>query len=347
MFVSAVCSLSKQTVAMSLSSRIHLPLSWIRAAGQPDLQRRLDIHRACARVAEQVLHLGSVLGPTGIPLDPLPISLYKVGGGMGYNVPVSAFQNSDLTTVVPSDDGTYEFDASLLVGSADHATVGLLGNFTVKPGGQDPGGRMDYHAWLLDPNWTGQSPIYGYFSYSGGAFDGTLNGQLSLLNDQVALTATNDAIHMHVGGGLWYYHLGTQNNPIDGRVFFEHGQAWADLGSDGFMLGLLAQIDLDAGDCGDACAYIHDQLQLNANITPVPLAFSAKSQENFNVGGCVGGQCLNANESTSVALGLPPPYLNFGYSISMCPPAYVNVGLQVLPSVNPNIGGGFCSGVNL
>ncbi|MHB8743162.1 MAG: hypothetical protein ACYC9L_08530 [Sulfuricaulis sp.] len=287
------------------------------------------------------------LGPTGISLAPLPISLYKVGGGMGYNVPVSAFQSNDLSTVVPSDDGTYEFDASLLVGTSDHTTAGLLGNFTVKPGGQDPGGRMDYHAWLLNPDWTGQSPIYGYFSYSGGTFDGTLNAQLSLLNDQVALNATHDAIHMHVGGGLWYYHIGTENNPIDGHVFFEHGQVWADLGSDGFMLGLIAKLDLDAGDCGDACAYIHDQLQLNASVTPAPLAFSAKAQENFNLGGCIGGQCLNANESTSVSLGLPPPYLNFGYSISMCPPAYVNVGLQVLPSVNPNIGGGFCSGINL
>jgi len=289
------------------------------------------------------------LGPTGVPVVPVPpiLNLYQVGGGMGYNVTLASFQYSDLSQAVPQDDGTLLFDAHLLIGSPDHTTFGLSGDFVIKPGGQDPGGRMDYHAWLLDPIWTGNSPIYGYFSYSGGVFDGTLNAQLSLLNDQIALNATNDAIHMHIGGGQWYFHLGTQNNPIDGRVFIYTGQAYADIGSDGFMLGLNAKLDLDAGDCNDACAYIHDQWLLNATITPAPLAFSAQTHENFSLGGCVGGQCLNATESTSVAMGLPPPYLDFGYTISMCPPAYINVGLQVLPSLNPSIGGGLCSGINI
>jgi hypothetical protein len=201
---------------------------------------------------------------------------------------------------------------------------------------------MDYHAWLLNPDWSGQSPIYGHFSYSGGAFDGTLNAQLSLLNDQVALDAINDAIHMHVGGGTWYFHLGTQANPVNGHVFMANGQAWADLGSDGFMLGLIARLDVDAGDCNSACAYIHDNWQLGASIRPSPLSFSAQASESFNLGACAGGFCIPANASAGVSLGLPPAALSFSFGLGSCPPAQISVGLEVLPSLNPNIGGGAC-----
>jgi hypothetical protein len=282
------------------------------------------------------------LGPTGVVIVPPAVNLYQVGGGMGYNVTLDSFKNSDLTHATPQDDGTLLFDATLLVGSPDHTTFGLLGDFVIKPGGQDPGGRMDYHAWLLDPNWSGQSPIYGYFSYSGGNFDGTLNAHLSLLNDQVALDATHDAIHMHVGGGQWYYHIGTQSNPLDGHLFFARGQAWADLGSDGFGLGLISRIDLDAGDCGGACAYIHDNWNVSAAITPSPLAFSAQAGESFSLGACADNICLSANASANVTIGLPPPYLNFNFEIGGCPPGHINVGLQVLPSLNPSIGAGLC-----
>ncbi|HWZ61764.1 MAG TPA: hypothetical protein VNX02_02000 [Steroidobacteraceae bacterium] len=282
------------------------------------------------------------LGPTGIVAAPPVINLYKIGGGLGYNVSLASFQYQDLTQAVPQDDGTLLFDASLLVGSPDHTTFGLTGDFVIKPGGQDPGGRMDYHAWLLNPDWSGQSPIWGYFSYSGGVFDGTLNAQFSELGGQVAIDALNDAIHMHVGGGQWYFHLGTQSNPLNGQLFYYHGQAWADLGSDGFGLGLISRIDLDAGDCGSACAYIHDDWMVMAAISTSPISFSASANESFSLGACASGFCINANASAAVALSLPPPYLDFNFSLGGCPPGHINVGLQVLPSLNPSVGGNVC-----
>lgn len=282
------------------------------------------------------------LGPTGIAVVPPILNLYQVGGGLGYNVTLDSFKNSDLTHATPQDDGTLLFDAMLLVGSPDHSTFGLSGDFVIKPGGQDPGGRMDYHAWLLNPDWSGQSPIYGYFSYSGGNFDGTLNANLSLLDDQVAIDATHDAIHMHMGSGQWYFHVGTQSNPLNGHLFFAKGQAWADLGTDGFGLGLISRLDIDAGDCGSACAYIHDAWLLTAAIKPSPLSFSAQAGESFSLGACADSFCINANASADVTLGLPPPYLNFSFGIGSCPPGQINVGLQVLPSLNPSVGGNVC-----
>ena len=285
------------------------------------------------------------LGPTGLAVAPPVINLYKIGGGMGYNVSLASFQYQDLTQAVPQDDGTLLFDASLLIGSPDHTEFGLSGDFVIKPGGQDPGGRMDYHAWLLDPDWSGQSPIWGHFSFSGGVFDGTLNAQFNELGGQVAIDALNDAIHMHVGGGQWYFHLGTQSNPLNGQLFFYHGQAWADIGSDGLGLGLIARLDLDAGDCNSACGYIHDDWTVAAAITTSPISFSTTGSESFSVGACAGGFCLNANASAYVALSLPPPYLDFKFSIGGCPPGHIDVGIQVLPSLNPNVGGGFCTGL--
>jgi hypothetical protein len=286
------------------------------------------------------------LGPTGVVVvPPAIINLYKIGGGMGYNVSLASFQYQDLTQAQPQDDGTLLFDASLLVGSPDHTTFGLSGDFVIKPGGQDPGGRMDYHAWLLNPDWSGQSPIWGHFSFSGGVFDGTLNAQFSELGGQVAIDALNDAIHMHVAGSQWYFHLGTQSNPLNGQLFFYHGQAWADLGSDGFGLGLISRIDLDAGNCNDACGYIHDDWTVTAAISASPVSFSASANESFSLGACAAGFCLNANASAAVALSLPPPYLDFNFSLGGCPPGHINVGIQVLPSLNPSVGGGFCTGL--
>ena len=285
------------------------------------------------------------LGPTGVTVAPPVINLYKIGGGMGYNVSLASFQYQDLTQAQPQDDGTLLFDASLLIGSPDHTEFGLSGDFVIKPGGQDPGGRMDYHAWLLNPDWSGQSPIWGHFSFSGGVFDGTLNAQFNELGGQVAIDALNDAIHMHFGGGQWYFHLGTQSNPLNGQLFFYHGQAWADIGSDGLGLGLIARLDLDAGDCNGACGYIHDDWTVAAAITTAPISFSTTGSESFSVGACAGGFCLNANASAYVALSLPPPYLDFKFSLGGCPPGHIDVGIQVLPSLNPSVGGGFCTGL--
>jgi hypothetical protein len=282
------------------------------------------------------------LGPTGIVLVPLALNLYQVGGGLGYNVAISSFKSADLTQATPQDDGTLVFDATLLVGSPDHTTFGLLGDFVIKPGGQDPGGRMDYHAWLLNPVWSGTSPIYGYFGYSGGNFDGTLNAHFSVLDDQIALDAINDAIHMHIGGGSWYFHIGTQPNPVSGHVFAFNGQAWADVGSDGFGLGLVARMDVKAGDCGGACAYINDDWSLAASITPSPLSFAASAGENFDLGACADGFCLSANASASMTMSLPPPSLNFSFGLGSCPPGQISVGLEVLPSLHGNVGGSVC-----
>ena len=285
------------------------------------------------------------LGPTGVVAVPLVFNLYKVGGGMGYNVSLASFQYQDLTQAQPQDDGTLLFDASLLIGSPDHTSFGLTGDFVIKPGGQDPGGRMDYHAWLLNPDWSGQSPIWGHFSFSGGVFDGTLNAQFNELGGQVAIDALNDAIHMHFGGGQWYFHLGTQSNPLNGQLFFYHGQTWADIGSDGLGLGLIARLDLDAGDCNSACGYIHDDWTVMAAITVSPLSFSTSGSESFSLGACAAGFCINANASASVALSLPPPYLDFNFHLGGCPPGHIDVGIRVLPSLNPNVGGGFCTGL--
>ena len=279
------------------------------------------------------------LGP-GVSLAPVPLSLYQVGGGMGYNVTAASFQ-ADPSQVQYVGGSGLKFDVNLLMGSSDHTTFGLDGDFIIQPGGQDPGGGMYYQAWLLNPDWSGQGPFNGHLSFSGGVFDGTLSADLQLLGGQVELQAMNDAVQMHVDGnsGQWYFHLGTQQNPVQGKLFYLNGDAWADLGTDGFALGLQTGLNLDLGDCGSVGAFVHDNWQVQAAITPSPsLALSANANSSLDVGLCVDHLNVSYGTGVSVALALPPPYLDFGYSLSACPAGKANVNLQVEPSVNINAG---------
>ena len=281
------------------------------------------------------------LGPSGVPLVPPFLNLYDIGGGLGHDVTLDSFKNPDLKGTTAVDDGSLIFDATMMVGSPDHTTFGLSGDFAIKPGGQDPGGRMDYQAWVMNPDWSGNGDFQGYFSYSGGIFDGALNGQLSLADNAVSLSAQHDAIHMHAGGGQWYFHFGTQQNPITGHLLFINQGLWMDIGSDGFALGALGNVDVDVGHCNDACAYLHASWLMSASITPTPLHFAAQASLNASAGACL-GFCLSAGLSADAEIALPPPYAHFGFSLSACPLGKLHVGLQVLPSPQPDLEGDSC-----
>ena len=54
------------------------------------------------------------------------------------------------------------------------------------------------------------------------------------------------------------------------------------------------------------------------------------------------GHCLGGGVSASVALGLPPPYLDFGWGLSACPVVQLNIDLQALPSASANVGVNSC-----
>ena len=284
------------------------------------------------------------MGQTGTPLVPPFMTLYTVGGGLGYNVSLNSFASGASCNVSAKIDHTPAFNAHVRVGDPTHFVYGFDGRLTVKVTGPEAGARMDYKAWLVSRKWDGPGNFHGRFTYANGNFDGTLNGKYSFLGDKVYIEASNDAISMHFGGGHWYIHAGTKPNPVRGHVLIVNAGAWLGIGSDGLSVGAKAHKNLDVGNCSDACARVIVDMLLEAKITPQP-HISADTNEYMDARACLLGVCLGAGVGASMHVAALPPELTVGFSLGGCPPLHLDIGLQILPTPKPHVGGGGCLGV--
>lgn len=284
------------------------------------------------------------LGPTGSPLVPPFMTLYTVGGGLGYNVALDSFASGVSCNVHAHIDRTPVFNAHIQVGDPAHFVYGFDGRFTVKVGGPEAGARMDYKAWLVRHQWHGDGNFHGHFLFANGNFDGTLNGKYGFLDDKVYIEAANDAISMHFGGGRWYIHAGTKPNPVRGHVLIVNAGAWLGLGSGGMYAGAKAHLNLGVGNCDDACARVIVDMLIAAQITPQP-HISADANMHMDAHACALKICLGAGVGASMHVAALPPELSIAFNLRSCPPGYLNIGLQILPTPKPHLGGGLCLGV--
>ncbi len=281
------------------------------------------------------------MGPTGTPLVPPFMTLYTIGGGLGYNVALNSFTSGASCNVSAKIDHTPAFNAHIQVGDPTHFVYGFDGRFTVKVSGPEAGARMDYKAWMVSKKWDGPGNFHGHFLFANGNFDGTLNGKYSFLDDKVYIEAANDAISMHFGGGRWYIHAGTKPNPIKGHVLIVNAGAWLGIGSEGMYAGAKAHLNLGAGDCDAACARVIVDMLIAAEITPQP-HISADADMHMDAHACALKICLGAGVGASMHVAALPPELAIGFRLGGCPPGHLNIGLRILPSPKPSIGGGLC-----
>lgn len=289
-------------------------------------------------------HADVSLGPTGTPLVPPFMNLYTVGGGLGYNVALDSFASGSSCEVGPKIDHTPVFNAHLVVGDPGHEVYGFDGQFAVKVSGPEAGARMDYKAWLVrdSSQWQGPGDFHGYFQYANGSFDGTLNGHYGFLDDKVYIEAAKDAIAMHFGGGQWYIHAGTSANPVKGHVLVVDEGAWLGLGSDGAYAGAKAHLHEGAGNCGGACAEVSGDTALQAAIKFQPVHIDASADSHMHARACGLDICLSAGLGTHIHVAALPPELAFGFTLGGCPPGHLKVGLRILPSPKPSVGGNLC-----
>lgn len=281
------------------------------------------------------------LGTSGTPLVPPYMTLYTIGGGLGYNVAIDSFATGSSCDVHAKIDHTPAFNAHLLVGDPSHFVYGFDGELTVKVSGPEAGARMDYKAWLVRHQWNGGGDFYGRFQYASGNFDGTLNGHYGFLDDKVYIEATHDAIAMHFGGGKWYIHAGTKDNPVRGHVLIVNAGAWLGLGSEGMRAGAKAHLHVGGGNCSSACAEANANTLLEAEITPQP-HIRADAHMHVDAHACAFDVCLGAGVGSHMHLAALPPELALGFNLGGCPPGHLDVGLEVLPNPKPHIGGGVC-----
>ena len=287
-------------------------------------------------------HADVSLGQTGTPLVPPFMTLYVVGGGLGYNIALDSFASGKICAVSAHIDHTPLFNAHVVVGDPTHFTYGFDGELSVKVTGADSGARMDYKAWLVRKDWKGGGDFHGKFLYANGNFDGTLNGHYAFLDDKAYIEAKNDAISMHFGGGKWYIHAGTEPNPVRGHVLIVDAGAWLGLGSEGMYAGAKAHLNQGAGSCGDACARVITDAVVKAEITPQP-HFKADAHMHVNAHACAFDLCLGAGLGGKFHAAALPPELAFAFNLGGCPPGHLDVGLEILPTPKPHVGGGLCA----
>lgn len=279
------------------------------------------------------------LGESGVTLVPPVMNLYAIRGGLGHNFALDSFQSlAPITNLTPKIDGSFLFMAGMRVGMPDAFTYMLDGTFTVKVGGADPGARMDFHAWILKKEHTGEGDFQGYFQYTPGNFDGELWGKLNLLGDAVYVEAPKGATKMHFGEGPWYIWFGRKEGPrIKGHVIVADVDSYTMIGSEGFFIGGGANYKPTAGDCDDACAYLHAYTEMGLGITLSPLHISGDYKAGVSAGGCVEGICADAGVNASVHAAALPPELRFKYSVGfICPVDDVSFTLTVLPGLGFN-----------
>ena len=278
------------------------------------------------------------LGPTGIPLVPVPpvMNLYRVQGGLGHNFPISAFEDTgSINGATPVSDGSFLFMAGMRVGMPDQFTYTLDGDLTIKAGGQNAGARLDFHSWLLKPADNGNGDFQGYLQYAGSNFDGRLWGHLNFLGGIASVdmgnSASNAAVDIHFGpSGPWHIDAGKQQGPrITGHLLESDANMYVMLSDAGLAIGGGEGINLNVGDDSVASAYINGSVDVGLAVTPQP-HISGDFSANVDAGVCVDNVCISAGVSAqihaealpldmnaSASIGLPWPLGSISFSVHL------------------------------
>jgi hypothetical protein len=278
------------------------------------------------------------LGPTGIPLIPVPpvMNLYRVQGGLGHNFPISAFEDTgSINAATPVADNSYLFMAGMRVGMPDQFTYTLDGDLTIKAGGQNAGARLDFHSWLLKPPDNSNGDFQGFLQYAGSNFDGRLWGHLNFLGGIASVdmgnSASNAAVDIHFGpSGPWHIDAGKQQGPrIDGHLLVTDANMYVMLSDTGLAIGGGESINLNVGDSSVASAYINGNVDIGLAVTPQP-HISGDFSANVDAGVCVDDVCVSAGVSAqihaealpldmnaSANIGLPWPLGSISFSVHL------------------------------
>ena len=240
------------------------------------------------------------LGPEGIPFIPPFLKMYKIRGGLGHNFPLDAFKStSSLEYITPVTDDSYIFMAGIRVGSTDGFICTMDGDMTIKPG---EGARLDFRAWLLDSQPSGQGNFHGYLQYAADAFDGALSGHLGLLADAVYFDIPENACVLHFGKGQpWHIYAGRDVGPkIRMHLLISDMDGYMMLDDEGLRFGGGMYYYL-----GASIGHISGTLETGLTLTPEPhIAGYAEGGVHADV--CAHGACVGTGISVRVDLGALP-----------------------------------------
>ncbi len=249
------------------------------------------------------------LGPSGIPMSPIPFTLFQIMGGLGYNFPVNAFKNASLENAQPDMAGSTLFMAGMRIGSSDGFTFTLDGTTTVKTSGE---ARMDFDAWILTSDHSGDGQFQGMFQFAGGSFDGRLWGGLDMMGGLIKFSLgtseTDAAFDLHFdGGGNWHFYAGKKDGPrIRAVILTAETDSYMMLGSDtGLAVGGAQSIYLGIGDGSVASAYVKGYMDIGLQIAPGPRV-SGDFAAGVEAGVCAFDTCVSASLTADIHAEAPP-----------------------------------------
>lgn len=244
------------------------------------------------------------LSGDGTSLVPPYLNLYSIQGGLGYNYPLTAFENAgSIFDIKPSMDGNFLFMAGMGIGSPDHAFAFYLdGRLTIKPTGADAGARMDFDAWLMSNDHSGNGDWQGFLQYSNSSFDGQLWGGMGLLGGALQIRAPKGAVAMHFADDNWFIHVGKKSGPrVQAHLLIADGDGYMMLGSeDGLQVGGGIHINLNGG-----LGKIEGGVETGMAVLPGPRVEGSASG-NVKASVCAFGVCIGPSIDVDVKMSALP-----------------------------------------
>lgn len=167
---------------------------------------------------------------SGIPLSPIPASIYGVGGGFASNMEVQVSDNGQNTEFSPSQ-GVFSFQLSVSMGSPDnHTTWFAKGTLTIQP--QPLVINLPVQCWLFQSGTpSGSAPINASLNITEDSF--LLRGTASPPIKVGSFTSEPEVELYFNTSQDWHVHIGTEANPVPVNIAGIPAQGYLQVNSSG------------------------------------------------------------------------------------------------------------------
>jgi hypothetical protein len=229
-------------------------------------------------------------GP-GIPLAPIPFSIYNFKGGFGYNFKAPTLATANVNSI-PEMTGAAAFSAGITVGTTYDNGFTLKGSATLS---MDTGGtfQADFTDWQL----LTMGNFGGQLKYANKVFSGALFGNLKLfdqfkvVNFSLGPNLANAAVKFSFGGGSWFINAGNKEKKGE-RIAAE---IWG-VSANGYLMlngtalqagGGITQVIPPGADTWDISVYVKSYIDVGFAIYFDPFRLVGDFDQGIGVGGCL------------------------------------------------------------
>ena len=171
-----------------------------------------------------------------LPLSPVPLAIFGIGGGFAYNFSPEVFRYGGLEDAIPDMQGAASFCAQMTIGTTDRFTIMSDGYMILSTAGSAEMGFKN--ARLMQMGNFG-----GYINYYNKAVTGKVWGELDLfgglINFSLGKTENEAAVDLYFGPGGWHVYAGRKAGPRIKATIFKLGGAdsYLELDSKGLRMG--------------------------------------------------------------------------------------------------------------